>query len=73
MTFDHNHKPNRTNLSAHIAALMDRVFYERRGLGFNVQFLNEGRLDEWSFNNRERAEGFAASLERQGREFAFSA
>lgn len=69
--FDQNHKPSRNGLSPEIAALMDRAFYSRRPLGFNVQFLTEdGQRDEWSFNNRASAERFANNLDRP---YAFSA
>lgn len=74
MKFDPDNKPNRDNLTPAIAAMMDRAFYRNRANGFNVQFVNEsGHLDEWSFNCRERAEGFAANLAKRGIESAFSA
>jgi hypothetical protein len=73
-TFNPEYKPNRDNLAPHIVALMDRAFYRNRANGFNVQFVNEaGRIDEWSFNNRERAEAFAANLARHDIASAFSA
>lgn len=74
MTFDHNKKPNRDNLNPAIAAMMDRTWYRNRANGFNVQFVNEnGTLDEWSFNCRDRAEAFALNLNKRNIETAFSA
>ena len=73
MTFDATHKPKRDNLSPAIAAMMDRAWYRNRANGFNVQFIAEsGKLDEWSFNNRDRAEAFAFGLEKRGIASAFS-
>jgi hypothetical protein len=72
MTFDHTYKPNRDNLTPATAMLMDRAFYARRVIGWNVQFMNEGKRDEWSFNSAERAQAFANSLSARGLEFAFS-
>ena len=70
MKFDPTFKPNRENLTPTIAAMMDRVFYGRRPLGQNVQFINEdtGTLDEWSFESADRAAKFSAQLTRQGRD-----
>lgn len=67
-TFDPNQKPSNDGLNDEMAAMRDRVFYSRRPKGMNVQFIREdGARDEWSFNSVERAEGFAASIIRQGR------
>lgn len=66
MQFDPNHKPNRDNLSAATAALMDRVFYNRRAQGMNVQWMNEGRLDEWSMESAERAQRLFEKFQSQG-------
>lgn len=74
MTFDHAYKPNRDNLSAATAALMDRVFYSRRSQGFNVQFINEsGRKDEWSMESAECAQALFEKLTRQGFDAVISA
>lgn len=72
MEFNTEYKPNRDNLSAATAALMDRVFYSRRAQGFNVQFMNEGRLDEWSMESAERAQALHAKFQRQGIESVIS-
>jgi len=66
MNFNPEYKPNRENLSAHIAAMMDRVFYSRRAQGFNVQFMNNGKLDEWSMESADRAQALFAKLTRDG-------
>lgn len=67
MKFNPEYKPNRDNLSAHIVVMMDRVFYGRRALGMNVQFIREdGRLDEFSLESAERAQAFLAKCHRQG-------
>ncbi len=67
MQFDPTYKPNRENLSAAIAAMMDRVFYARRSQGLNVQFIREdGRRDEWSMESAERAQAFLAKCHREG-------
>jgi len=66
MNFNPEYKPNRENLSPTIAAMMDRVFYSRRAQGMNVQWMNEGRLDEWSMETVERAQAFLAQLQRRG-------
>lgn len=67
MKFDPTYKPNRENLSATSAALMDRVFYSRRALGQNVQFVNEsGVVDEWSMESAERAKALFDKFQRNG-------
>lgn len=75
MQFDPSHKPSRENLSPEIAALMDKTFYRRREAGLNVQFVHResGRLDEWSFKDREQAEGFSRRLSSEGIDHVFSA
>lgn len=66
MNFDHNFKPNRDNLPPVLVDAMNRVFYSRRSQGMNVQWMNNGKLDEWSMESAERAEKFAANLARKG-------
>jgi len=74
MQFNPDFKPNRDNLAPRMVEMMNRVFYSRRAQGMNVQFINEYSkgLDEWSFESAERAEKFAASLERKGVPHAIS-
>lgn len=73
MQFNHDYKPNRDNLAPRMVEMMNRVFYSRRAQGMNVQFMRENEtLDEWSFESAERAEKFAASLERKGVPHAIS-
>lgn len=73
MTFDQTYRPSRDNLSPSIAALMDRVFYSRRANGFNVQFMNDGHLDEWSLVDAAQRDRFIAKLARDGIDHATSA
>lgn len=73
MTFDSTFKPNRDGLAAPIAAAMDRVFYARRPLGLNVQWIrDDGQLDEWSLQDIARRDAFVAKLQRDGKSFAIS-
>lgn len=75
LEFDPSHKPGRENLPPHLVELMDKAFYRNRENGCNVQFINDAndKLDEFSFNTREDAEGFAKKLAAQKRAFALSA
>jgi len=67
-TFDQSFKSNSDGLPAALAAQKDRVFYARRPLGMNVQFIREdGLRDEWSFNSTDRAQAFAAGITAKGR------
>lgn len=74
MQFDSAFKPCRSGLPAHIAAIMDRAFYQRRTAGLNVQFIREtdGLRDEHSFCDLGRRQGFTAALEKRGVPFAVS-
>lgn len=67
MDFDPTLRSNSEGLPPHLAAAKDRLFYSRRPLGLNVQFIREdGLRDEWSFADVSRRDNFVASLVRRG-------
>lgn len=66
MNFNPEYKPNRDNLAPRMVEMMDRVFYSRRAQGMNVQFMNNGKLDEWSMESADRAHALHAKLTRDG-------
>jgi len=73
MKFDPDYKPKRDKLSPTTAAMMDKVFYSRRSAGLNVQFINNGALDEWSYADIASRDKFIAALKRKNYEYAVSA
>jgi len=66
MQFNPEFKPNRENLAPRMVEMMDRVFYSRRAQGMNVQFMNNGKLDEFSLESADRANAFLAQCKRNG-------
>src|SRR5690606_33953324 len=72
LTFDHSHKPTRNGLPGPMAAMMDATFYKRRPIGLNVQFINNGKLDEATFANAAERDAFVARLRGDSLPFAVS-
>lgn len=73
LIFDPTFKPCRAGLPTQALLLADRLFYQRRALGLNVQFVRQdGRLDEFSLATAERRNGFVAMLQRTGTDYAVS-
>jgi hypothetical protein len=72
MQFDHSHKPDYSNLPQAMSARMSEVFYERRAAGLNVQFVNAGKLDEWSFATTAQRDTLTARLASQNSNYAVS-
>jgi hypothetical protein len=72
MKFDPTYNPNYANLPPAIAERMSAVFYERRAAGLNVQFMNAGKLDEWSFAAAEQRDNLVSRLNASGESFAIS-
>lgn len=73
MTFDPTLSPCRDGLSEPIAAAMNRIFFARRPLGLNVQFVTlDGALDERSFATASARDSFTGLLASEGRDYAIS-
>jgi hypothetical protein len=72
MQFNHSHKPDYSNLPQAMSARMSEVFYERRAQGLNVQFVNIGKLDEWSFATAAQRDAFTARLATENSSYAVS-
>jgi hypothetical protein len=72
MKFNPTHKPEYSGLPAPMAVAAETVFYQRRAAGLNVQFMNAGKLDEWSFATVEQRDKLVSRLSRDGAAFALS-
>lgn len=73
MNFDPTIAPVRSGLPPALAAKADALFYARRPLGLNVQFIREdGARDEFSLADAARRDEFVSSLKRRGVAFAVS-
>lgn len=55
-----------------VAPIMRAAFLRHRTNGLNVQFMNEGELDEWSFATVAQRDAFTAKLAKQSRAFVLS-
>jgi len=74
MDFDFNFTPRRDGLPEILAAKADQLFYSRRALGLNVQFIRQdGDLDEMSFADMASRDAHITKMKRLGTEHVVSA
>lgn len=74
MKFNPNFEPANKNFPAALIAAKNKVFYNRRAMGLNVQFIrpDDGQLDEYSLRDEESRNAFVAQLERKGIDYVIS-